>query len=125
MRTNSKQVREAIKLHILESVTDANGNYFETLNDACVRLYSEFLRVANHPYNLKRIPNDQERFSDYLNGLPFNFLFSYYEIQEYLNSLGINPENKEYSGQQSTHLYHYLIYAETLKAIQDTLNPKI
>ena len=114
MKTNSKQVREAIRTHILECVTDNEGNNYETFEQAKNRLQEEFNRVANYPNNLKRFPNNQERFSDYLCGLPFNFHFSYFDIQNYLNDLGINPANKAYTGEQSTKLYHYLIYREIL-----------
>jgi hypothetical protein len=112
MKTNSKQVRERIRTHILECVTGPEGESYDTLEQAKKRLQEEFNRVANYPHNVKRIPNNQDRFSDYLSGLPFSFHFSYYDIQQYLNSLGLNPKNKELTGDQSTKLYHYLIYKE-------------
>jgi hypothetical protein len=111
-RTNSKQVREQIRKHILECVTDENDNNYNDFNDAKKRLIDEFNRVAGHEYNLKRYPNHQERFSDYLSGIPFNFEYYNYAIKEFLNSLGINPENKEYTDKKSVHLYHYLIFRE-------------
>jgi hypothetical protein len=115
MKSNSKQVRNLIKAHILESITDFECNEFTTVKDAANHLYSEFNRVANNPHNIKNIPNDQDRFSDYLNGLPFNFLYSYYDIDNFLNSLGINPGNKDFTNEQSLKRYHYLIYSEMLK----------
>ena len=112
MKTNSKQVREQIRLHILEVVTDNEENYYSDFEQEIERVKSEFHRVADYPWNLKRLPNNQERFSDYLRGLPFNFHISHYDVKNYLNDLGINPEGKEYDSDKSLHLYHYLIFRE-------------
>lgn len=118
MRTNSKQVRDQIKSHIMECVTDENENGFNSFEDAANRLYSEFDRVANYKYNMVRIPNNQDRFSDYLLGLPFAFEYTNEGIETYLNSLGINPGNKKFDSDKSLKLYHYLIFSEVAKAIK-------
>lgn len=110
MKTNSKQVRNLIDLHILECVTNENGNNYNNIIDAKIRVKNEFTRVANNPYNLKRFPNDQIRFSNYLLGLPFNFHYYNDDIKDFLNSLGINPKNKIYLDDKMQHLYHYLIF---------------
>ena len=115
MKTNSKEVREKIKKHIIDSVYDENGSTYLNIVDASNRLYSEFARCANYPQNIRRIPNEQQRFSDYLQGLPFHFHFSEYDIQKYLNSLNINHENKKFNPEQSMKLYHYLIFSEMMK----------
>ena len=115
MKTNSKEVREQIKKHILGCVQDENENYFTSIDQAANRLYSEFNRVANHANNMRRYPVDQERFSDYLDGLPFHFHYYHGDIKEFLNSLGINPGNKTFSDEKSHKLYHYLIYSEMMK----------
>lgn len=115
MKTNSKEVRNKVKQHVIDCVYSENEEYYDNITDAANKLYSEFNRVANHTNNMKRFPNDQERFSDYLNGLPFHFEYTYQGIQDYLNSLGINPENKEYDINKSIKLYHYLIFSEMMK----------
>ena len=112
VKTNSKQVREQIKQHVIDRVMDENEESFKTFEEAKNRLLSEFKRVANYPNNLQRFPNNQDRFSDYLNGLPFNFEFTTYGIQEYLNGLGINPTGKKYSASVSLKRYHALIWRE-------------
>ena len=117
MRSNSKQVRQAIDSHILENVTDYNGNTFITIQDAANHLNSEFNRVANYPYNVAKFPNNQDRFSDYLFGLPFSFHFSNYDIEMYVNSLGLNSSGKSYPIEKTIKLYHYLIFCQTLKNI--------
>ena len=94
MKTNSKAVKEAMRQHILENVTDENGNTFTTLPEAISKLRNEFARVADYPANLRRFPNHQDRFHDYIMGIPFGFEFENWKITEFLNGLGINPTGK-------------------------------
>lgn len=112
LKTNSKEVRAEVRKHILDSVYDFEGQAFETFEDAKNHINNEFNRVANYARNIKVFPNNQDRFSDYLNGAPFNFCIYYSEINEFLDSLGINPENKEFSNNLILKKYHYLIYKE-------------
>ena len=108
MKTNSKEVRNAIQNHILECVYDYSENNFATLKEACNHLYNEFNRVANNAIN-------QKRFEDYLRGVPFNFHYTNEDIETFLNSLGINKDGKKYEPSKMWNLYAYLIYSETLK----------
>ena len=112
MKTNSKQVREKIRLHILDCVTDDGGNTYPTFEEAAARLRSEFERVANHPHNIHRFPIPQDRFLDYLMGIPFDFEFMDHKITEFLESLEINPTGKEYDAEKSARLYAHLIFKE-------------
>jgi len=112
VRTNSKVVREAVRQHILDSVYDENEEEFGNIDDASEYLVSEFKRVADYPYNFNRYPNNQERFEDYLRGIPFHFEWENYKIEDFLNGLGINPQGKEYSTDQMWRLYSYLIWRE-------------
>lgn len=112
MKTNCKAVRELVRAHILESVTDGNGDTYATFPEAIARLRDEFERVANYPHNLRRLPNNQERFQDYLMGIPFGFEFTNSGISAFLNGLGINPTGKEYDDAKSARLYTALIYRE-------------
>ena len=115
MRTNSKEVRNAIKKHILECVYDYSSNTFPTLKEACNHLYNEFDRVSNCANNIKRIPNEQKRFEDYLQDAYFHFHYTNEDLENFLNSLGINKEGKKYEPSKMWNLYAYLIYSETLK----------
>lgn len=114
MKTNSKAAREAIRAHILDCVTDENGDTFPEFPAARARLREEFERVAGYPSNLRRIPNNQDRFQDYLMGIPFGFEYTYSGIAEFLNSLGINPDGKKFAPEKSAKLYAYLIYREIM-----------
>ena len=112
MKTNNKTVRNAVKKHILDSVLNYSEKQFTDFIDLQNYVKSEFGRVANYPYNLKKFPNNQDRFSDYLCGLPFDFEFYPENIALFLNGLGINPDNKTFSSDKSMKLYHYLIFRE-------------
>jgi hypothetical protein len=115
-RTNSNHVRGLIRAHIMESVTDGEGDQFPTLTDAAAHVRAEFERVAGYPANLRRFPNTEERFADYLGGLPYSFEFYDNAIAEFLDGLGINPQGAKYKAQDSARLYHYLIFREVMAA---------
>jgi len=112
LRTNSKQVTLAIRNHIQECVTDDEGGTFPTYQQAINHLREEFERVSNYSNNLLRFPNNQDRFHDYLMGIPFDFEFMDYSISEFLNDLGINPEGTEFPSDKSAKLYTYLIFKQ-------------
>jgi hypothetical protein len=112
VKTNSKEVKQKIRQHILDSVYDYNENEFDNFNDASQHLSDEFKRVADYPNNIRRYPNNQKRFKDYLQGIPFNFFIYDDDIEDFLNGLGINPKNKKYSSDQMWDLYSLLIWRE-------------
>ena len=101
-----------MQAHILANVTDGNGDTFPTFDAAKAHLRAEFARVADYPNNLRRFPNNQDRFHDYLMGIPFGFEFENWKITEFLNGLGINPAGKEYDDEKSARLYTGLIFRE-------------
>ena len=115
MRTNSKEVKNRIKKHILECVYDNNEQEFKTIGEAVKHLTNDFKRVADYQNNLKRIPNNCERFTDYLQNIPFNFEYENYKLESFLNGLEINPNNKEYSSGKMWNLYGLLIFREIEK----------
>ena len=115
MRTNAKEVKNRIKKHILECVLDYNEEQFKTVNEAIEHLTNDFKRVADYPNNMRRIPNNCNRFIDYLQGIPFGFEIEYHKVETFLNSLGINPKNKKYSNDKMFNLYGLLIFREIQK----------
>ena len=114
-KTNSKHVKNLVKQYILETVYDDNENMYLNFKDSAIRLNNEFKRVSNHPYNLKRLPNNVDRFLDYLQGLPFWFPQYDDDIKDFLNSLGINNEGKIYDSKRMWNLFALLIYREIEK----------
>ena len=114
MRSNTIEVKTKIRNHILECVTDENGDNYTDYKDACRRLQSEFNRVANYPDNIQKFSNVQLRFADYMRGIPFGFEYYYNGITEFLDTLDINPNGKVYTDEQSESLYYNLIYREVM-----------
>lgn len=112
MKTNSKEVTKKMTQHIIECVTDLEGNEVKTIEQAREIIKKRFNSEFGHPFNVQRFPNHQERFFQYLLGMPFNFEYGDYEIKQFLNNLGINPKGKEYTDEQSHKLYSYLIFKQ-------------
>ena len=105
----NKAQKQTLTLHVMECVLNNEGQKFNSLDELKSHVKSEFERVANHSYNLKKIPNKSERFSDYLNGIPFCFYFYYEDINEFLNK---EMKYKTlYSDTINNRKYHYLIYS--------------
>lgn len=112
MRTNSKEVKNKVRQYIIDTVYDNNENNFKSFSEAATFLKNDFIRVADYKFNLKRLPNNQERFLDYLQGAPFYFPVYNDEVETFLNSLGINPQNKKYSSDKMWNLFSLLIFRE-------------
>ncbi len=116
MRSNSKTVRDKIKLHILDCTFDAQFLSFE----ACaVEVYKEFKRVTDNPYCRYHFPSEQLRFNNYLDGLPHNFYFYFDDINSFLGTLDLNKPKRKTTDEDSKKLYHYLIYSELIKAVNN------
>ena len=115
LKTNTKEVRNKIKEHILSCVYDENENTFNSIEEASTYLFNEFKRVNIYPNNLKILGSYQNCFKDYLGKLPFNFLYSYYDIQSFLIEITKDTTGKEYCPSKSYDLYTYLIYSEMMK----------
>jgi hypothetical protein len=71
-----KKQKEAIEAYLLECVIDSERLLQEyditatTDRERVNYVMADFETVANHPHNIKRFPNDQQRFADYLQGAP-------------------------------------------------------
>ena len=112
-RSTSKQVVSAIRAHILESVRNCDEMEDKSEFEVVQHVLNEFERVAGYPANKIRFTNQQERFSDYLSGLPFGFDFTYFDIRNRLESFGLDRRD-DIDDDKTTKHYHYLIYREVL-----------
>ncbi len=77
--TNTNEYKEAIEQYILSCITSEDVE-LTTRQEKLDYLFSEFNRVSYYPHNLHRFPNDQDRLANYLQGLPFSFEYTNYEI---------------------------------------------
>ena len=122
LRTNSKKVREKIRVYIQEGFDpeycDSNPG---TYPEICRAILAEFQRVKGHEFS--RRVSRQELFEDYLQGLPsiLNSMY-YYNVSAVDLVGGILEETKEerekFTESQAAHLMTYLIYSELLKGAE-------
>ena len=97
LKTNSKEYMSNIESYIFDCIENEDQELL-TIQEKLTYLFSEFKRVADYPANLHNIPNNTERLADYLQGLPFSFEFSNYNIlliAAKLHNIDVIPENKE------------------------------
>jgi hypothetical protein len=96
MRSNRKEVVNKIQEHIRE--------YYEGIED--LKSDVEVQRQATTYHNFIKLVEGG------------SFLVYYTDIQDFLNGLGINPNNKEYSNEKSWELYKHLLARDGEKLIQ-------
>ena len=102
MRTTNKEVTQKIQAHILDYYEDREG----------VEGLKKDIEAAKYG-NM----GDYRALRELVNG--GSFLIYHHEVQDFLNSLGINEEKKEYEDAKSWELYSHLIAREGLKLIAE------
>ena len=90
LKTNSNEVRKAVQEHILKYYT------IEELKNQL-----DYMSGGHYQHTIYR-----SAYSMVQGGC---FLIYYEDIKDFLNSLGINPENKEYADEKSWELYKHLV----------------
>lgn len=125
MKTTRKEVKSAVRNYIFEIIDETYFGIEErelyTNEEYLILTAEEFKRVSNHINNLRRYPNTEDRFKDYLNGMPSNFGVEcyYHEMIKILESWGLpQPENK--TDQDSADLYFKLITREFFQMLGKT-----
>ena len=96
MRTNTRKYLSNLDTYIYECIDTDNEQM--SLLDKVNYFMSEFDRVANHEYNLRKFPNIIDRMDDYMQGLPFSFPFYYHDILidvAKLHEIELIPADKE------------------------------
>ena len=97
INTNTKEYRRRFEEYVY-------NNVHEEVNELSHKeqldfIFSEFNRVANYPSNMHNYPNRIDRFADYLQGLPFDFVacnnFQILEDIKELHSVDSIPEAKQ------------------------------
>jgi hypothetical protein len=108
VRTNSKQVKEAVQAYILQAIDfDSAGYGIENTLANALKTYK------SEAGELERGQTYQDHFIDFMQGLPswFNIEFTYFDIINRLTSWGLpKPANK--NEQESARLFYYLIFRE-------------
>lgn len=99
MRTNNKQVKDLVKEHVLG---------YWTLEE----IKHDLEAVKNHKHD-----NNQYILASRLveNG---NFLVYHTDVVKFLNSLGINPDNKKFTDRKSWDLYQHLLATNIVELLK-------
>ena len=109
LRTNSKEVKEAIRLHLIE-ISQNDDVEIETVNQAINyivnKFYNEMIKHNKH-YN-----NIQDLFIYWLSGLALHTHYMTDDIINYLHSIGLHGKDEKQEQQKAADLYHYLIFRE-------------
>ena len=92
MKTNTKIVSSKVKVHIM-------GFY-----DDDIKTFENDMKAV---FGMNETPTVYHAIAYMVQG--GSFLIYYSEVKDFLNGLGINPENKEYSDEKSWELYKHLI----------------
>lgn len=115
IRTNSKEVKEAIRLHLIE-ISENDDVKVETVEQAknyiVNRFYNEMIKYNKH-YNT----NIQELFIYWLNGLSLNTYYITDDIINYLHEIGLYGKDEKQEQEKAANLYHYLIFKEVKKEL--------
>lgn len=99
MNTNSKEFKAMVRAYIMACIPDVQtiaAEYEQTIEDtdkARVNwVVDTFNREYGHAYNLKRWPSRQERFAQWLMGLPvMTVAFAHYDIIQLAKKWGSLP----------------------------------
>lgn len=112
LRTNSKEVKEAIKLHLIE-ISQNDYEEVETVDQAINyivnKFYDEMIKYNNN------VNNVQDLFTYWLNGLALHTYYYTDDIINYLHSIGLYGKDEQQEREKSADLYHYLIFREVKK----------
>ena len=123
LRSNSKEVKEAIRLHLIEISKNDDvevKTVDQAINYIVNRFYDEMIKYNKHYTNNIRVISYQEIFVDWLNGLALNTYYTYHDIEKYLNELNVN-----YKEHEPENTYYYLIFKEIQKDLFEYLGGKI
>lgn len=109
LRSNSKEVKEAIQLHLIE-IAQNDDVKIETVEEAknyiIERFNLEVLRFARKNESI------QDLFIYWLSGLALHTYYYTSDIINYLHSIGLYGKNEEQEQTKAVDLYHYLIFKE-------------
>lgn len=91
--------------------------------DPVVYIYKEFQRCANYPYNVQRMPNEKDRFIDWLKGQPG--VFDVTDYTKVIVNLIVNeweiPGRHDYDDMDNVDLYYQMIYDEFIDMYQKSV----
>lgn len=109
LKTNSREVREAIRLHLVE-IAQNDDVKVETVEQAIKYISDRFITEMLN--NNSARTNIQDLFVYWLSGLSLHTYYMTDDIIKYLNSIGLYGKNEKQEREKAADLYHYLIFRE-------------
>jgi hypothetical protein len=79
MRTNTKQYLKNISIEIFNAIEDLDGS---TKKEKLETMVKRFNQEYNYKNNKLRWPNLQQRFTHWLQGLPLDLPFNWYDVRK-------------------------------------------
>src|SRR5690554_3677407 len=108
LKTNSKEVRDAIKQHLIE-ISENDDIKIETVDQAIKYIGDRFItEMLKHNKSVRM--NVQELFIYWLNGLALHTYYYTDDIINYLHDIGLYGKNEKQEKEKAANLYHYLIF---------------
>lgn len=113
LRSNSKEVTERIRKHIVERL---NTDYTQDIKEQLTAVFDEFQSWYG-PYEKRRTPNIQDAFAEFLKCLPSCLSTEYMyvcqrEALEYFFDGRARKPKKDWTDEQVSKMYYSLIYRE-------------
>ena len=106
MKTTNKEVVNKLQAHILDSFTqDFGWDNDNAVANLVEQISSMRIGSATNYTTAKELV------------MGGTFLCYHYQVREFLDGLGINPEGKEYDSQKSWDLYVHLLAREISKLV--------
>ena len=106
LRSNSKEVKEAIKLHLIE-IAENDDVEIETVDQAVKYIsYRFIIEALKHDNSGMSI---QDLFTYWISGLALHTHYATDDIINYLNSIGLYGKDEKQEPKKSADLYHYLM----------------
>ena len=118
LKTNSKEVREAVRLHLVEIAQNDDVN-IETVEQAIKYISDRFITEMLNNNSVRT--NIQDLFIYWLSGLALHTYYMTDDIIKYLNSIGLYGKNEKQEREKAAGLYHYLIFKEVKDHIFKTI----
>ena len=118
LKTNSKEVREAVRLHLVE-IAQNDDVTIETVEQAIQYISDRFITEMLNNNSVRT--NIQDLFIYWLSGLALHTYYMTDDIIKYLNSIGLYGKDEKQEREKSADLYHYLIFKEVKDHIFKTI----
>jgi hypothetical protein len=118
LKTNSKEVREAVRLHLVE-IAQNDDVKIKTVDQAKKYIADRFIIEALKNDNSGK--SIQDLFIYWLSGLALHTHYMTNDIINYLHSIGLYGKDEKQEREKAAGLYHYLIFRE----VKDYIYKKI